>query len=111
MAVSRHTWLRRYARAISLIPLYVALVSQSLLRIHGHVGHVVVGHMRVLRHARSVALRREVLVRGFFWRLDLVAAIDAILIAWSGLRSIKTSLVMISPWSVEGQNLSCQADK
>lgn len=111
MAVSRHTWLRRYARAISLIPLYVALVSQSLLRIHGHVGHVVVGHMRVLGHARSVALRREVLVRGFFWRLDLVAAIDAILIAWSGLRSIKTSLVMISPWSVEGQNLSCQADK
>jgi hypothetical protein len=93
MAVGGHTWLRRYARAVSLISLHIALVSQGLLGVHGHVGHIVVGwHVRVLGHTRPAALRRKVLVRRLFGRLDLVAAVNAVLVAWSGFGGVKACL-------------------
>ena len=98
VAVSRHTWLRGYARAIGLIPLHVALIRESLLGVHRHVGHVVVGHVRVLGNARSVALRREVLVGRLFRGLDLVTTIDAVLVARSRLGSIQTGLIIVSRW-------------
>jgi hypothetical protein len=52
--------------------------------------------MRVLGHARSVALRREVLVGRLFGRLDLVTTIDAVLVAWSWFGSIQACLVIVS---------------
>ena len=94
MAVGRHTGLRRYAGAVGLISLHIALISQSLLRIHRHVGHIVVRrHMRVLGHAGSVALRREMLVGGFFRRLDLVTTVNTVLVTWSRFGGVQACLV------------------
>lgn len=67
-----------------------------MLGINRHVGHVVIGHMRILGHARSVALRREVLVGRFFGRLDLVTTVDAVLVAWGWFGSIQACLVIVS---------------
>ena len=90
--VGWHSRLRRYARAIALIPLYVALICQGLLRVHGHIGHVVSRHVRVLGHARSVPLGRNMLVGRLFGRVDLISTIDAVLAALGGLGCVEARL-------------------
>lgn len=92
VTVGRHAGLRRDSGTVALIPLHVALVSQSLLRVHGHIWHVVSWHGRVLGHSRSIALRREMLVGRLFGRVDLITSVDTVLVAWSGLRCVKTRL-------------------
>jgi hypothetical protein len=112
VAVGGHTWLRRYAGAVSLISLHVALVSQSLLGIHGHVGHIVVGrHVRVLGHTRSAALGRKVLVWGLFGRLDLVAAVNTVLVAWGGLGCIKACLNQVLAFRLGHKRLKLRCGK
>lgn len=92
VAVRRHAWLRGYSRAVSLIPLHVVLVCQSLCcGVHGHVWHVASWHMRVLGHG-SAALLRHVLLGRLIGRINLIASIDAVFVAGCGLRSIETGL-------------------
>ena len=89
----RHAWLRRNTRSVALIPLlHVGLVGHGLLRIHRHVWHVRAGHVGVLWYAGPAALGREVLVSGLLGGFDLVAAVDAIVIAWSRLRRVQACL-------------------
>lgn len=93
MRAGRHSWLRRHARAISLIALHIALVSQSLLRIHGHIGGHVASraHVRVLWHA-GTALRRQMAGR-LFRRVNLVTTIHSIFTARRGLRCVEACLL------------------
>jgi hypothetical protein len=85
--------LRRHAGAIPWISLHIALIGKCLLRVHGHVGHVSGGrHMRVLWHARSAGLWREVLAWGLLGGVYLIAPIDTILVARGRFRGIKTGL-------------------
>lgn len=89
MSSWRHPGLRRHSRSITLVALLdVVLVGECLLRVHGHVGHVVAGHVWVLRHPRSAALRRDVLTGRIFGRLDLVATVDAVFVSGRGLGSV-----------------------
>ena len=57
--------------------------------------------MRVLRHAGSVALRREMLVGGFFGRLDLVTTVNTVLVTWSRFRGVQACLVEKSVYIVQ----------
>lgn len=93
VVAGRHAWLRRHAGPVALIPLlHIALICQGLLRVHGHVGHVVAGHVWLLGHARSAALRGEVLVGRLLRRFNLVTAVDAVFVAGSGLGSVQARL-------------------
>lgn len=89
VAAGWHSWL-----AIALVALlHVALVGKSLLRVHGHVGHVASGHVRVLGHAWSAAaLRGNVLAGGLLRGVDLVGAINAVLVAGRWLGRIQACL-------------------
>lgn len=113
VAVGRHAWLRWHPRAVTLIPLlHIVLVRQCLLRIHWHVGHVVARHVRVLRHARSAGLRWwDVLVGRFFWRFDLVAAVDTVLVAGTGLGRIQTGLDQVLALGLCDQRLELGCGK
>ena len=97
VTAGRHTGLWGDSRAVTLISLlHVALICQGLLGIHRHVGHVVSGHMRVLGDARSASLRREMLRSRLLGRVDLIAAVDAVLVARGGLRCVKTRLQRVT---------------
>jgi hypothetical protein len=91
MAARGHARLRWHAGAIALVALDIALVRKSLLRIHGHIRHVVASHVRVLRDARTTRLGREMLVRRLLRRVHLVA-VYAILVAGSRLGSVEAGL-------------------
>ena len=82
--------MRRHAGAVALVTLDVVLIGKGLLGVHGHVWHIVTRHMRVLWHARSAALRGDVLAR-LFWRVNLVA-FDTVLVARCGLRGVEACL-------------------
>lgn len=87
MTAGRHARLGWHPGAVALVSLlHVALVGQRLLGVHGHTGHVARGHVWILGHAWSAGLRRDVLAGRLLRRLDLVAAINAVLIArrWFG---------------------------
>jgi hypothetical protein len=92
MAARGHTGLG-HAGAVTLIPLHVALVSQGLLGIHGHIGHVVAcRHVRVLRHARATSLGGEVGIGRFLWRINLIGAIDAVVASGRGFGCVQAGL-------------------
>jgi hypothetical protein len=93
MRAGWHSWLRRHARAISLVALHITLVRQSLLRIHGHIGGHIASraHMRVLGHA-GTALRWQMAGR-LFRRVDLVTTVHSIFTARRGLRCVKACLL------------------
>jgi hypothetical protein len=77
--------------------MHVILVGHGRLRVQRKaLRHIATWHVWVLRHARAPSLGRKVLVGRFLRRLDLVAAIHAILVTSSGFGCVQTSLENIS---------------
>lgn len=81
MRVGRHT------TAVALVALHVALVHG----VHGHIRHIVARHVRVSAHAAATR-GGDVLARGVLRRFDLIAAVDAVVVAGSGFWGVKAGL-------------------
>lgn len=93
VVAGRHARLRGHSGAVALVPLlHVALVGERLLGVDGHAGHVVSGHVRVLGHAWPAGLGRDVLAGRLLRRVDLVAGVDAVLIARGRFGGIQACL-------------------
>jgi hypothetical protein len=105
VVVGRHARLLGNSRSVSLISRDVALVGHGLLRVHGHIGHVRVGHMRVLGHALPGSLGWKVLVGGLVGRFDLVGTINAVVITGGRLWRIKASLDQVLSLSLRNEGL------